>query len=127
MNGVNTGIVQSSTQGGFAGGGSGSGDAGSGSSPPAQAASLPRRSAPGPRSLPSTPLNFKGFTDHTVAEQGNAFTYGVVTFKQNTIEGLANYTQNFPLGTGLAVNYEGQRFANNSQYGVTGSDALIVG
>jgi len=46
---------------------------------------------------------------------------------RTTIEGLANYTQNFPLGTGLAVNYEGQRFANNSQHGVTGADALFVG
>ena len=61
-------------------------------------------------------LNFKGFTDHTVAQEGNAFSYGVLTFKQNTIEALANYTQNFPLGTGLTVNYEGQRYANNSPY-----------
>ena len=61
-------------------------------------------------------MNFKGFVDHYVAQQTNAFSNGVLTFKQNTIEALANYTQTFPMGTGLAVNYEGQRYANNSPY-----------
>jgi outer membrane protein TolC len=61
-------------------------------------------------------LNFKGFTDHIAAQEGNAFSYGVPVFKENTIEALANYTQNFPFGTGLTVNYEGQRYANNSPY-----------
>jgi len=48
--------------------------------------------------------------------QGNAFQNGVPIFKQNTIEGVANFTQNFPMGTGLTVNYAGERFANNSPY-----------
>ena len=117
VNGVNTGIVQSSTQGGFAGGSSGSGGATSGSAAAGAGGIVTSTLGAGTAVASFDPfLNFKGFTDHTVAQEGNAFSYGVLTFKQNTIEALANYTQNFPLGTGLTVNYEGQRFANNSPY-----------
>jgi len=117
VNGVNTGIVQSSTQGGFAGGGSNSGGAGSGSAAAGAGGIVTSTLGAGTAVASFDPtLNFRGFTDHTISQEGNAFNYGVSTFKQNTIEGLANYTQNFPLGTGLAVNYEGQRFANNSPY-----------
>jgi outer membrane protein TolC len=117
VNGVNTGVVQSSTQGGFTGGSSGSGNAGSGSSAAGAGGIVTSTLGAGTSVASFDPfLSFKGFTDHDVAQQGNAFSYGVLTFKQNTIEALANYTQNFPMGTGLAVNYEGQRFANNSPY-----------
>ncbi len=61
-------------------------------------------------------FNFKGFVDHDVTEEGNTFQNGVPIFKQNTIEALANFSQNFPMGTGMTINYEGQRFANNSPY-----------
>jgi outer membrane protein TolC len=117
VNGVNTGIVQSSTQGGFTGGGSNSGGVNSGSSAAGAGGIVTSTLGAGTTVASFDPyLNFKAFTDHTVAQQGNAFNYGVLTFKQNTIEALANYTQNFPLGTGLAINYEGQRYANNSPY-----------
>ncbi len=117
-NGVNTGIVQSSTQGGF-GGGTSSGGGGSSSGSAAAGAGGIVQSTLGAGTAVSSfdpYLNFKSFVDHTVTQEGNAFSYGVSTFKQNTIEGLANYSQNFPMGTGLTVNYEGQRFANNSPY-----------
>ena len=55
VNGVNTAIVQSSTQGGFSGGSSGSGNAGWDRRLPARAASSPRRLAPARPSPPSTP------------------------------------------------------------------------
>jgi outer membrane protein TolC len=117
-NGVNTGIVQSSTQGGF-GGGASSGGGGSSSGSSAAGAGGIVTSTLGAGTLVASfdpYLNFKSFVDHSVTQEGNAFSYGVPTFKQNTIEGLANYSQNFPMGTGLQVNYEGQRFANNSPY-----------
>jgi outer membrane protein TolC len=115
VNGVNTGIVQTSTQGGFAGSGSGSASSASGA---AGAGGIVTSTLGAGTAVASFDpyLNFKSFTDHSVAQEGNAFNYGVLTFKQNTIEALANFTQNFPLGTGLTVNYEGQRFANNSPY-----------
>ncbi|MGA9060036.1 MAG: TolC family protein [Terracidiphilus sp.] len=117
VNGVNTGIVQSSTQEGFAGGNSGSGGASSGSAAAGTGGIVTSTLGAGTAVASFDPyLNFKSFTDHSVAQQGNAFSYGVPVFKENTIEALANYTQNFPLGTGLTVNYEGQRYANNSPY-----------
>ncbi len=117
VNGVNTSVVQSSTQGGFSGGGQSSGGASSGSAAAGAGGIVTSTLGAGTAVASFDPfLNFKGFDDHNVAQQGNAFSYGVLTFKQNTIEALANYSQNFPLGTGLNVNYEGQRFANNSPY-----------
>ncbi|MGA2206873.1 MAG: TolC family protein [Terracidiphilus sp.] len=117
VNGVNTGIVQSSTQEGFAGGSSGSGGASSGSAAAGAGGIVTSTLGAGTAVASFDPfLNFRSFTDHTAAQEGNAFSYGVPTFKQNTIEALANFTQNFPLGTGLTVYYEGQRYANNSPY-----------
>ena len=117
VNGVNTGIVQSSTQGGFAGSNSGGGGTGSGSAAAGAGGLVTSTLGAGTAVASFDPyLNFKGFTDHDVTEEGNAFQNGVLVFKQNTIEALANFSQNFPMGTGLTVNYEGQRFANNSPY-----------
>ncbi len=117
VNGVNTGIVQSSTQGGFSGSGSSSGGASSGSSAAGAGGLVTSTLGAGTSVSSFDPfLNFKGFVDHDVTQEGNAFQNGVLNFKQNTIEALANFSQNFPMGTGLTVNYEGQRFANNSPY-----------
>ncbi|HWG20796.1 MAG TPA: TolC family protein [Terracidiphilus sp.] len=116
VQGVDTGIVQGSTQGGFSGnaggGGSSSGSAAAG------AGGIVTSTLGAGTAVPSFDpfLNFRGYVDHTVLEQGNAFQTGVLIFKQNTIQALANYSQNFPMGTGLQVNYQGQRFANNSPY-----------
>ncbi len=117
VRGVDTQIVQSSTQGGF--GSSNAGGAGTSSGSAAAGAGGIVTSTLGAGTAVSSfdPfLNFKGFVDHNVTQEGNQFTVGVPTFKQNTIEALANYTQAFPLGTSVTINYEGQRFANNSPY-----------
>jgi outer membrane protein TolC len=117
VNGVNTGIVQSSTQGGFSGGSSSSAGASSGSAAAGAGGLVTSTLGAGTAVSSFDPfLNFKGFVDHDVTEEGNAFQNGVLIFKQNTIEALANFSQNFPMGTGVTVNYEGQRFANNSPY-----------
>ena len=117
VNGVNTGVVQSSTQGGFEGSNTNSTGAGSGSAAAGAGGLVTSTLGAGTAVASFDPyLNFKGFTDHDVTEEGNAFQNGVLIFKQNTIEALANFSQNFPMGTGLTVNYEGQRFANNSPY-----------
>ena len=116
VNGVNTAMVQS-TQGGFSGGTSGSAGASSGSAAAGAGGIVTSTLGAGTSVASFDPfLNFKAFTDHDVTQEGNAFQNGVLIFKQNTIEALANYTQNFPMGTGLTVNYVGQRFANNSPY-----------
>ena len=118
VNGVNTAVQSSSTQGGFSGGGASASGGSSGGSVAAGAGGIVTSTLGSGTAVPSFDpyLNFKGYVDHTTTQQGNAFSYGVLTYKQNTIQALANYSQNFTWGTGLQVNYQGQRFANNSPY-----------
>jgi outer membrane protein TolC len=117
VQGVNTGIVQGSTQGGFGGSSAGSAAASSGSSAAGAGGIVTSTLGAGTAVASFDPyLSFNGFVDHNVTVEGNQFQVGVPVFKQNTIEALAGYSQAFPLGTGLQVNYEGQRFANNSPY-----------
>ncbi len=119
VQGVDTGIVQASAQGGFSGGNSGGGGGGGGGGSAAAGAGGIVTSTLGAGTfVPSFDpfLNFKSYVDHTVSQEPNAFQTGVLIYKQNTIQGIANFSQNFPMGTGLQVNYEGQRFANNSPY-----------
>jgi len=116
-NGVNTSIVQSSTQGGFGSSNSGSLSSSTGSSAAGAGGIVTSTLGAGTTVASFDPyLTFKGFVDHTVAQQSSAFSTGVPVFEENTIEGLTSFTQNFPLGTGLQVYYEGQRLANNSPY-----------
>ncbi|HEV2325047.1 MAG TPA: TolC family protein [Terracidiphilus sp.] len=115
--GVNTAVAQSSTQGGFSSSSAGSGGASSNSAGAGAGGIVTTTlgaGAPVPQFDPY--LTFNGYVDHTVTQEGNIFQVGVTPFKQNTIEGLANYSQSFRLGTNLTIDYVGQRFANNSPY-----------
>ncbi|MGH9615787.1 MAG: TolC family protein, partial [Acidobacteriaceae bacterium] len=117
VNGVNTGIVQSSTEGGFGSPNTGGAGASSGSAAAGAGGIVTSTLGAGTAVSSFDPyLNFKGYVDHTITQEGNVFQVGVPTFEQNTIEALANYSQSFPLGTNITVNYEGQRFANNSPH-----------
>ncbi len=117
VNGVNTGIVQSSTQGGFGSQNSGSSGASSGSAAAGAGGIVTSTLGAGTAVASFDPyLSFNGFADHSVTEEGNAFQNGVLIFKQNEIQGQGNYSQSFPLGTNVNVNFFGQRFANNSPY-----------
>jgi outer membrane protein TolC len=115
-NGVNTSVVQSSTQGGF-GGGTGGGGGTSGSSA-AGAGGIVTSTLGAGTAVPSFDpfINFKGFVDHNVTQEANQSQVGVPLFKENTIEGLVFYNQAFPLGTNVNINYQGERLANNSPY-----------
>ncbi len=116
-NGINTAIQQSSTQGGFGSASTGSAGAATGGAAAGSGGIVSSTLGQGALVPSFDPfLNFKGFVDHNVTQEGNVFQVGITPFDQNTIEALANYSQNFPLGTGVQVNYEGQRFANNSPY-----------
>ncbi|UWZ86658.1 TolC family protein [Occallatibacter riparius] len=116
-NGVNTGIVQSSTQGGFSGGNSGGGGS-SGGGAAAGAGGIVTSTLGAGTAVPSFDpfINFKGFVDHNVTQEANQSQVGVPLFKENTIEGLVYYTQSFPLGTNVNINYQGERLTNNSPY-----------
>jgi outer membrane protein TolC len=117
--GVNTSVVQSSTQGGFSsssGGGGGSTSGGSAAGAGGIVTSTLGNGAAVPSFDPF--VSFQGYVDHTVTQQENPFQVGVPIFKENTIQAQGNYSQNFPLGTGVNVNYLGQRLTNNSPYDV---------
>ncbi|MGA2049107.1 MAG: TolC family protein [Terracidiphilus sp.] len=113
-NGVNTAIVQS-TQGGFSSSGGG-GSSGSGFSAGNGGIVTSTLGAGTSVSSFDPYLTFQGYVDHTVAQQANQFLNGVPVLKTNTIEVLSSFSQNFPIGTGLQINYLGQRVASNTPY-----------
>jgi outer membrane protein TolC len=115
-NGVNTAIVQG-TQGGF-GASSGGGGGSSGSGFSAGAGGIVQSTLGQGTTVSSFDpfLTFRGFVDHTVVQEANEFLNGVPILKTNTIEVLSNYSQSFPIGTNLSINYLGQRVASNSPY-----------
>ncbi len=115
-NGVNTAVVQS-TQGGF-GASTGGGGGASGSGFSAGAGGIVTSTLGAGTSVSSFDpyLTFRGYVDHTTVQEANEITTGVPTLKTNTIEVLSSYSQSFPIGTNLSVNYLGQRVASNTPY-----------
>jgi outer membrane protein TolC len=115
-NGVNTAVVQS-IQGGFgASTGGGGGSSGSGFSAGAGGIVTSTLGAGTSVSSFDPYLTFRGYVDHTTVQEANQVVTGVPTLKTNTIEVLSNYSQSFPIGTNLSVNYLGQRVAQNTPY-----------
>jgi outer membrane protein TolC len=115
-NGVNTAVVQS-TQGGFgASTGGGGGSSGSGFSAGAGGIVTSTLGAGTSVSSFDPYLTFKGYVDHTVTQEANEFSYGVPVLKTNTIEVQSTYSQSFPIGTNLTINYQGLRQASNDNY-----------
>ena len=117
-NGVNTAIVQG-TQGGFAAStGGGGGSSGAGFSAGAGGIVQSTLGAGTAVSSFDPYLTFQGYVDHTTIQEANEITSGVPTLKTNTIEVLSNYSQSFPIGTNVSVNYQGLRQASNSPYNI---------
>jgi hypothetical protein len=102
-NGVNTNITQT-TQSGF--GASGGGGSANSSIAAAGAGGIVTSTlGAGAAINPFDPLlNFSGFVNHSVIQEPNIFLVGTPVLKTNKIEVEAQYTQYFPLGTGLQVN-----------------------
>lgn len=115
-NGVNASVVQS-TQGGFSGS-SGGGGGSSGGSAAAGAGGIVTSTLGEGTLVPSFDpyLTFKGSVDHTVVQEANQFLVGTPTLKTNTIQGLANFSESFPLGTNISAQFLGQRITSNSPY-----------
>ena len=115
-NGVNTAIAQSA-QGGFAAStGGGSGSSGSGFSAGAGGIVTSTLGAGTGVSSFDPYLTFRGYVDHTTVQEANQVLTGVPVLKTNTIEVLSSYSQSFPIGTNLSINYLGQRVATNTPY-----------
>lgn len=117
VHGVNTSIVQSSTQGGFGSSNGGGGGTITGSGAAGAGGIVTSTLGAGTAVASFDPyLTFKGYVDHQVVQETNPFFNGCLVCKQNQILGQANYSEAFPLGTSVNVNYLGQRNANNSPY-----------
>ncbi|MGD0889997.1 MAG: TolC family protein [Terracidiphilus sp.] len=117
-NGVNTSIVQG-TQGGFAAStGGGGGSAGGGFSAGAGGIVTSTLGAGTAVSSFDPYLTFQGYVDHTTVQEANEILTGVPTLKTNTIEVLSSFSESFPIGTNLQVNYLGQRVAQNTPYNI---------
>ena len=115
-NGVNTAIAQS-TQGGFnASSGGGGGSSGSGFSAGNGGIVTSTLGAGTAVSSFDPYLTFQGFDDHTVTQEANQFLVGTPTLRVNTIQGLANFSESFPLGTNISAQYLGQRITSNDPY-----------
>ena len=115
-NGVNTAISQG-TQGGFgASTGGGGGSSSSGFSAGAGGIVTSTLGAGTSVSSFDPYLTFQGYVDHTTIQEANEITTGVPTLKTNTIEVLSSYSQSFPIGTNLSVNYLGNRVASNTPF-----------
>jgi outer membrane protein TolC len=114
-NGVNTAIVQS-TQGGFGGSSGGGGGSGAGFSAGNGGIVTSTLGAGTAVSSFDPSLTFRGFVDHTVVQEANQFLNGVPVLKTNTIEVLSNFSQSFPIGTNVNINYQGERQASNGPY-----------
>jgi hypothetical protein len=115
VNGVNTGITQTTASGfGASGGGGGS----TASSATAGSGGIVLSTLGAGAAVPSFDpfLYFAGFVQHTVTPEPNLSQVGVELFKQNNIEVQSQFSQSYPLGTNLVVNYTGFRTANNSPY-----------
>lgn len=126
-NGVNTGVAQG-TQGGFgaassngAGTGAGAGAGTGGGAGAAGAGGLVTSTLGGGTAITAFDphIFFQGFVDHTTQPLANPVLYGVPSLETNTVEALSEYSQAFPMGTNFAIQYEGQRLAQNSpQYSI---------
>jgi outer membrane protein TolC len=115
--GVNTAIAQS-TQGGFSASSGGGGGSSNGGSAAAGAGGIVTSTLGAGASVPSFDpyLTFQGYDDHARTQQENIFQFGTPILETNTIQGQANFSEYFPLGTGIGVQYLGQRVTSNSPY-----------
>ncbi len=117
VGGVNTNIVQS-TQGGF--GSSAGGGSSSGGLSAAGAGGIVTSALGAGSTVPSFDpyLTFKGSVDHTRLQQLTVFQEGVPVLENNTIQASGSFSQSYPLGTNLYIQYSGQRVTSNSPYNV---------
>jgi outer membrane protein TolC len=121
-NGVNASVTQS-TQGGFSSSGGGGGGSSGGGFAAGNGGIVTSTLGAG-ASVPSFDpyLTFTGYVDHTVIQETNQFLNGTPVLRTNTIEVLSSFSESFPIGTNLSINYLGQRVTTNSPYSAINPD-----
>lgn len=127
-NGVNTGVVSSSTQSGF-GASTPSGVSGtstSGANAAGAGGLVTSTLGEGTYVNPFDPVvTFKGLVDHTKTQEVNTILEGVPLYEQNTVGFATQYTQYFSLGTGIQWTLQGERVAANSPEDIVNPDTSL--
>ncbi len=118
-NGVNTGIAQG-TQGGFSSSGqSGSSGTGAGSSAGGAGGLVTSTLGNGTTIISFDPqIYLQGYVDHTTQTLTNTVLYGVPLLRTNTIYGVTQFSEAFPLGTNMQMTYLGERQTANSPFNI---------
>jgi outer membrane protein TolC len=117
-NGVNTSVVSTGGGGGGLGAsapGGVSGTTSSGTNAAGAGGLVQSTLGEGTYVQPFDPVfTVKGFVDHTKTQEVNEILYGVPLYEQNTVAFATQYTEYFPLGTGVQWTLNGQRITANS-------------
>ncbi|MGC2636819.1 MAG: TolC family protein [Acidobacteriaceae bacterium] len=128
-NGVNTGVVSSSTQGGLSTGSTPSGAGGQGSSGAGAAGAgglVQSTLGEGTYVEPFDPVfSVKALVDHTKTQEVNTIQYGVPLYEQNTVGFGTAYQQYFSTGTGVNFQLSGERQATNSPESIVNPNTFL--
>ncbi|HEX4005883.1 MAG TPA: TolC family protein [Acidobacteriaceae bacterium] len=127
-NGVNTGVVSSSTQNSLSAGSTPSGAGGQSSGAGAAGAGGLVTSTLGEGTYvePFDPVfSLQALVDHTKTQEVNTIQYGVPLYEQNTVGFGTAYQQYFPTGMGVNFTLSGERQASNSPESIVNPDTFL--
>jgi outer membrane protein TolC len=128
-NGVNTGVVSSSTQGGLSTGSAPAGAGGQASSGAGAAGSgglVQSTLGEGTFVEPLDPVfSLKALDDHNKTQEVNTVQYGVPLYEQNTVGFGTAYQQYFTTGMGVNFTLSGERIAANSPFDIVNPNTFL--
>jgi outer membrane protein TolC len=128
-NGVNTGVVSTSTQGGLSTGSTPAGAGGQASSGAGAAGAgglVQSTLGEGTFVEPFDPVfSLKALVDHTKTQEVNTIQYGVPLYEQNTVGFGTSYQQYFSTGMGVNFALSGERQATNSPESIVNPDTFL--
>ena len=128
-NGVNTGVVSSSTQSSLSAGSTPAGAGGQSSSGAGAAGAgglVQSTLGEGTYVQPFDPVvSVQALVDHSKTQEVNTIEYGVPLYEQNTIGFTMSYQEYFPTGTGVSWALTGERQATNSPESIVNPDTFL--
>jgi outer membrane protein TolC len=128
-NGVNTGVVSSSTQSSLSAGSTPSGAGGQASSGAGAAGAgglVTSTLGEGTFVQPFDPVfSLQALVDHTKTQEVNTVQYGVPLYEQNTVGFGTAYSQYFTTGMGVNFTLSGERIAANSPFDIVNPNTFL--
>ena len=128
-NGVNTGVISSSTQSSLSAGSTPAGAGGQSSSGAGAAGAgglVESTLGEGTFVAPFDPVfSVQALVDHTKTQEVNTIQYGVPLYEQNTVGFGTSYSENFATGMGLTFLLSGERQASNSPESIVNPDTFL--